>query len=453
MPKTCPLSTQPEFQKVHAPQMQADIERALNESERKQKKVPKKKPPARGVNTSKPVVDKDGNTVLTHYSNTAGIETLSPSYMGKMGSVGKTLGLRGNNFRQGKPAIPYTSFGLNVGHLKGYKKEKGLGSVEYTAKISADRVYDLKTDPDNLRVRMDELIKQRNIPPMDKKSNNDVVSEVIKEAGYAGFFMTNDAGYGMTAAIWEDTAVQEVSNSKPIDARTNASERIVGLSEQYKQSAGITKPAPRVFKPVNKQFGKRVAMAYEAMKHTPHKPGVAAAYSALIEETLAQYKIILDSGFQAEFIPTGQSSPYAQPNQAVKDIVENNHMWVYSTREGHGAGENLADNPMLQPTQYVISGQTALANDIFRVVHDFFGHAKNGLGFRADGEEGAFISHSSMYSDLAVKALASETRGQNSWVNFGPYAKENKTASEEDTVFAPQKVGILPTALWKPTGS
>jgi hypothetical protein len=44
MPKTCPLSTQPEFQKVHAPQMQADIERALDEAERKQKKVPKKKP-------------------------------------------------------------------------------------------------------------------------------------------------------------------------------------------------------------------------------------------------------------------------------------------------------------------------------------------------------------------------------------------------------------------------
>lgn len=37
MPKTCPLSTQPEFQKVHAPQMQADIERALNEADKRAK--------------------------------------------------------------------------------------------------------------------------------------------------------------------------------------------------------------------------------------------------------------------------------------------------------------------------------------------------------------------------------------------------------------------------------
>ena len=44
MPKTCPLSTQPEFQRIYAPKMQVDIDKALDEAERKQKKL-KKKPP------------------------------------------------------------------------------------------------------------------------------------------------------------------------------------------------------------------------------------------------------------------------------------------------------------------------------------------------------------------------------------------------------------------------
>ena len=49
-----------------------------------------------------------------------------------------------------------------------------------------------------------------------------------------------------------------------------------------------------------------------------------------------------------------------------------------------------------------------------------------------------------MYSDLARPAMTNETRGQNSWVNYGPYGDKNRTADAEHTVFAPQKIGLLP---------
>ena len=49
-----------------------------------------------------------------------------------------------------------------------------------------------------------------------------------------------------------------------------------------------------------------------------------------------------------------------------------------------------------------------------------------------------------MYSPEALPAMTTETRGQNSWVNFGPHAAQNKGASAADTVYAPQKTGILP---------
>lgn len=87
-------------------------------------------------------------------------------------------------------------------------------------------------------------------------------------------------------------------------------------------------------------------------------------------------------------------------------------------------------------------------NDIFRVVHDYFGHAKEGVGFRADGEENAWRSHASMYSPDAAPAATTETRGQNSWLNYGPHGDKNRTAATADTVFADQKVGLLPKWAW-----
>jgi len=61
----------------------------------------------------------------------------------------------------------------------------------------------------------------------------------------------------------------------------------------------------------------------------------------------------------------------------------------------------------------------------------------------ARGEENAFQAHMRMFSPEAQKALATETRGQNSWVNFGPKGAENR-ANPANTTYATQKAGILP---------
>ena len=52
-------------------------------------------------------------------------------------------------------------------------------------------------------------------------------------------------------------------------------------------------------------------------------------------------------------------------------------------------------------------------NDMFRAVHDVFGHAGTGRGVDRHGEEAAFQKHAAMFSPLARQALATETRGQN----------------------------------------
>ena len=45
--------------------------------------------------------------------------------------------------------------------------------------------------------------------------------------------------------------------------------------------------------------------------------------------------------------------------------------------------------------------------------------------------------------------MTTETRGQNSWVNYGPHGENNRHAKEGGTVFAPQKIGLLPEWVWK----
>src|SRR5690606_22589305 len=77
-----------------------------------------------------------------------------------------------------------------------------------------------------------------------------------------------------------------------------------------------------------------------------------------------------------------------------------------------------------------------------------FGHGLEGAGFRADGEENAWQAHVRLFTGAAVAAITTETRGQNSWLNFGPYGERNRTASVEDTIFADQKTGLMPEWTW-----
>jgi hypothetical protein len=223
----------------------------------------------------------------------------------------------------------------------------------------------------------------------------------------------------------------------------------VDAARRYAEKSGIAYEPLTEYAPVDQKMARKIAIEYDLMEDMPNDPTVRAAYDAMIEETLAQYEEILNSGLTVQFIKG--ADPYGNPRNAILDVINNNHMYVFSTRDGYGMDELtpevLARNPMLRETPYkTADGDPMLANDVFRVVHDYFGHIKNGVGFRARGEENAWQSHAAMYSPLARRAMTSETRGQNSWVNFGPNAAFNATANGADTVYADQKTGLLP--LW-----
>jgi hypothetical protein len=223
-------------------------------------------------------------------------------------------------------------------------------------------------------------------------------------------------------------------------------------AEAYMQEVGLPYDPPKTYAKVDPDRARLIAKTYDELPNAPDDPAVQASYQAMINETLGQFRHILDTGLQIEFIKPGQSDPYhLSPRLAKMDVRDNNHLWVYPTDQGFGSEgldrtgtTDLSPHPMLQPTAYVVDGRPLVANDVFRIVHDYFGHIKDGNGFRAAGEENAWRSHAAMYSPLARPAMTAETRGQNSWVNYGPHGDKNFSAKSGDTVYAEQKAAIMP---------
>lgn len=195
-----------------------------------------------------------------------------------------------------------------------------------------------------------------------------------------------------------------------------ANPKVEALAEEFMGGA-VPRPLARATAP-DKPFAKRIADWYDTVESNPNDPAVQSAYRAFADETRQQYDFLRSKGIQFEFVDT---DPYKTSAEMMQDVAENNRLKVLKTESGM--------HPLL----------TEEENDMFRAVHDFFGHAKEGHQFGQLGEENAYRVHSAMYSPEARRVMATETRGQNSWVNNQP-ANKVKPGS----VYAEQKVALMP---------
>jgi len=242
-----------------------------------------------------------------------------------------------------------------------------------------------------------------------------------------------------------------------IEGITGPDPNLVEVAESYAKKFGIPYGRQSEYVQVNEALAKRLADAYEKMEHKPNDPKVKEAYENLIKQTKDQYDALIEAGYEFSFFDSN-SDPYkGNPSDAMRDLRKNKKMAVYGTYDGYGTegitGAAVDNNPMLAPTGLKWPDQDGVmrdvvANDLFRAVHDAFGHGLEGASFRARGEENAWQAHARLFTGSAVAAITSETRGQNSWLNFGPYGEKNRTAKIEETVFAEQKIGLLPEWAW-----
>lgn len=207
--------------------------------------------------------------------------------------------------------------------------------------------------------------------------------------------------------------------------------------------------------------GKQIADLYESAPHAPDAPAVKASYDAFKRETLEQYNAAVKAGYKFE--PwTQEGQPYANSQELRDDVLNNKHVWYFRSEADDGfgqAGENMGEHPLLERSGVILGGEDAPYNDLFRAIHDLYGHSKEGMDFGPRGEHNAWVQHSRMYSPRARGAMSWETRGQNSWVNFGKHLRREDGSipqrGDPDYVplterpYAEQKVNILPAKLTK----
>jgi len=229
----------------------------------------------------------------------------------------------------------------------------------------------------------------------------------------------------------EQPASQRVREKDAANFLPTPHDRIRDEADEYTRKAGIPYEPDMTYAPLNEGRAKQIASDYAALKNEPNAEATKKSYDAFKQETMDQYHYLQDKGIKFEpWTKPGQ--PYKDSAEMMQDARDNKHLYFFQ------GGELPADHPLAQQAP----GTPYSYNDIFRAVHDYFGHAKEGYGFGPRGEENAWRQHSQMYSEAARPAMTTETRGQNSWVNFGPHGEHNQ-ANPADTIFAEQKAGLM----------
>lgn len=216
------------------------------------------------------------------------------------------------------------------------------------------------------------------------------------------------------------------------------------MATDYVRQAGVAQHLPEIGYPKlpPEEVQKKIADTYEAAPHDPNDPEVANSYAKLAHETKQQYLHAQQNGYT--FTPWGGKDPYKTSAEMRQDVLNNKNLGYYQ------GGDMPQDHPLAQ-----VDPETGLTpNDMFRAVHDLYGHALHGFEFGPRGEYGAWKAHSQMYSPEARRAMTSETHSQNSFVNFGKHLRrpdgsipkrgEEGWIHPNDRPFAEQKAVLPP---------
>lgn len=214
---------------------------------------------------------------------------------------------------------------------------------------------------------------------------------------------------------------------------------VVAASQRYRQEQGIpqTRQDARGYGNVviTKPASQAIGRAYDALPDFDKK--AVPAYRQMAEETKRQFDFMTRSkskGGMGIDVEVTKHDPYGFGGEEPKadysnwsadrvvpefrnDVEHHNRMKVYATA-------STGEHPLLSNDE----------NDMFRAVHDTFGHLGAGRGIDAHGEEAAYLKHRQMFSPLARQALATETRGQNGALHL-------------HGEFQSQKVALLPTHM------
>lgn len=230
----------------------------------------------------------------------------------------------------------------------------------------------------------------------------------------------------MSAVATTTFCVDGAGPSRSDDVRDGRAEAVplpdvlVGVWKRFARFAGRPcRPAASQCAAVvhsNSVVRARIARAYEALPTMTLDVATLRAFDALRDEVREQFAFL--TKVLGVHVMASEHDPYPSVHDVVSDLHER-RLRVLATRST-GSHPYFGDDD----------------NDMFRAVHDAFGHASTGRGFDRHGEEAAWAVHSAMFTSGAQSALATETRGQSA-----------ATIESGNEGFALQKVGLLPVVF------
>jgi hypothetical protein len=173
----------------------------------------------------------------------------------------------------------------------------------------------------------------------------------------------------------------------------------------------------------DEEFCREVARHFACAPRRESNVGLREGYARLKAESLNQFRLVQDTGLRIQpWLASGQ--PYRGSRDLIARLAESGVLYVYLTRDGHGRGKSAADHPMCEPSGIRVRGVDFLFNDVFRAVHDLFGHVMYGYSMGVMGEFRAAFCHMAMYSGPAHPILFSEQISQICWFFYGPHLED-----------------------------
>ena len=242
----------------------------------------------------------------------------------------------------------------------------------------------------------------------------------------------------------------------------NYSQRVRNVATQYAEMFGLPEPS---FIPITVFADEIGAIGADIFDALPaFDPAAIPYYKKFINETNMQYEALLNSGLQIELVDVDPYTPNQIGHQAMMQDMERGVLKILSTEGSFGSNVSVDQNPMLETSKYVdINGRTMTNNDVFRAVHDTFGHGMRGNTFGPKGEYNAWLTHKELYSSDAQRVMTTETLGQNTFTNYGQHMRDETGRiigkgeagyiKPIDRPFADQKVALMPENYIQAAGS
>ena len=204
-----------------------------------------------------------------------------------------------------------------------------------------------------------------------------------------------------------------------LDTMTAGYLRSVGMDPKYVYFPRETEYA------IDSDFGEALAKAYDTVVATvdPEIEKIYFMEGGFVSQLDDQYTYLSEKlGIVFDFKKRPASGAHYQTPEEMTEAIDNKSFLVDS-HAGDLQVDEINGRTLLGDTDFPMDhparaqGATTW-NDIYRAVHDVFGHARLGNSTTREGEDIAYMYHAQMFSPEARKALFLETRAQNMTQNF-----------------------------------